>query len=155
MIPAPKLAHPEIFSSIRRFFKPGDFFGTSPLSAFSQFPSGIYLKPVETRQYSLKKKKTQHVKYTSYRGCHNFFRPYPGIFGPHPPPLQKRSALLRKAPIERNTNNHNCYMYVRMYTVEPRVPTCCLMYWTIFPFTVTIISIISTSDLYLGDAQKV
>ena len=90
VILAPKLAHPEIFSSIRRFFKPGEFFGTSPLSAFSQFPSGIYLKPVETRQYSLKNKiKSQLVKYTSYRGCHNFFRPYPGIFGPHPPPPAK------------------------------------------------------------------
>ena len=43
VIPAPKLADPEIFSSVGRFFKPRDLFGTSPLFAFSSFSLRIYL----------------------------------------------------------------------------------------------------------------
>ena len=50
MVSVPKLAHPEISNAIGRFFKPRDFFGPSPIIAFSQFPLGINLKPVETRQ---------------------------------------------------------------------------------------------------------
>ena len=50
VIPVPKLATLLIFSSIGRFFKPGDFFGPSPIVAFPQFPPGINLKPAETRQ---------------------------------------------------------------------------------------------------------
>ena len=46
----PTLAQPEMFSSIGHFFKSGDFFGSSPTFAFSQFHAGIDLKPVETRQ---------------------------------------------------------------------------------------------------------
>ena len=38
VIPVSKLAHPEIFSSIERFIKPGDFLGSSPFLGFPNFP---------------------------------------------------------------------------------------------------------------------
>ena len=37
--PVLKLAQPEIFNSVGRFFKPGEFFGPSPMFTFSQFIS--------------------------------------------------------------------------------------------------------------------
>ena len=99
MITVPKLAHPEIFNSIGRFFNPGDFFGPSPMFAFSQFPLGITLKPVEIRQKSFIFLFLLFNTSTSYPKqaviiCSDLSR---GYFAPIPPLFQKRGHLPRIA----------------------------------------------------------
>ena len=95
VIPTPKLPYPENFSVIWGFFKPRDFFGPSPLSAFCWISHYVYVKPVEhpavhTAFFFL----FEYTTLIPQRGRGYFFQTLAGDVSLPPPPQKKKTGRL-------------------------------------------------------------